>query len=303
MNSTLELLRSVIPEDRILTDEPMKKHTSFRTGGSADLFVIPETEEELSGILKSLRKNGIEHTVIGNGSNLLVSDRGYRGVVIQILSGFSGSKVRDTEIQAGGGELLSRIASAALENSLTGFEFASGIPGTAGGAMVMNAGAYGGEMKDVVRSVRVLDKDGEPLVLDNKDMGFGYRRSIIREAGYIVTGVVFSLEQGERKEILNRMEELKASRNEKQPLEFPSAGSTFKRPEGNFAGKLIMDAGLKGFSIGGARVSEKHCGFIINTGDATSDEIYKLIQTVREQVQEKYGVLLEPEVCMMGEFT
>lgn len=297
-----ESLRDIIPEERILLNEPMSKHTTFRTGGKADYFVLPETKDELSRLIRFLNEDQENYFILGNGSNLLVSDSGYRGVIIRIMNEFSDIEIKGTEIHAEAGALLSKIADTAFKNSLGGFEFASGIPGTAGGAMVMNAGAYGGEMKDVVRSVEVLTPDGEYLTLDNKEMEFSYRNSIVRKKGLIVLKVILSLEKRDPQLIQERMEELSKQRKEKQPLEFPSAGSTFKRPEGHFAGKLIMDAGLRGFSIGGAEVSEKHCGFIINKGGATSSDIYSLIKEVQKTVSGKFGVSLEPEVCMIGEF-
>ncbi|MCR4589340.1 MAG: UDP-N-acetylmuramate dehydrogenase [Lachnospiraceae bacterium] len=302
MESLSEQIKAVLPPERILINEPMNVHTTFRTGGAADLFLLPENKDELSRLIKLLKEGGKDYLIIGNGSNLLVSDRGFRGAVIQITDRFSKIKVNDTELYAGAGTLLSRIADTAMKNSLTGFEFASGIPGTAGGAMVMNAGAYGGEMKDVVKEVEVLDKEGEFITLSNSDMDFSYRRSAVREKGYTVISVTFTLQKGDRESISRTMEELSAKRREKQPLEFPSAGSTFKRPEGNFAGKLIMEAGLRGFTIGGASVSEKHCGFVVNKGGATSDDIYKVINEVQQRVQASSGIRLEPEVLMIGEF-
>ncbi len=295
-------LRDILPEERIRTDEPMDIHTTFRTGGKADLFLLPENEEELSELIKLLSGGGQEYFIIGNGSNLLVSDKGYRGVIIQITDSFSDIEVKGTEIHAGAGALLSRIADTAMKNSLTGFEFASGIPGTAGGAMVMNAGAYGGEMKDVVLRVDAVTREGRSVSLSCGEMGFAYRSSNVKRDALTVHRVIFSLSRGEEAEIRKTMEELSKKRREKQPLEFPSAGSTFKRPEGYFAGKLIMDAGLSGYSIGGAAVSEKHCGFIINKGGASSDDVYRLIKEVQSKVKERFGVSLEPEVMMIGEF-
>ena len=302
MNNTIDTIKRILPEDRILIDEPMKAHTTFRTGGTADLFLLPENAGQLTELIRLFRKEGQEFIIIGNGSNLLVSDRGYRGAVIAVTEAFSDIEISGTEIHAGAGALLSRIADAARKHSLTGFEFASGIPGTAGGAMVMNAGAYGGEMKDVVKCVEVLTPDGERVTFSNGEMDFGYRKSIVRKEGLTVLKIVFSLSPGNLEEIGAKMEELSAKRREKQPLEFPSAGSTFKRPEGHFAGKLIMDAGLSGFSVGGASVSEKHCGFIINRGNATSDDVYRLIKKVQTVVKEGSGVELEPEIMLIGEF-
>ena len=298
----LNEILNIIPEDRVCRDEPMNKHTSFRTGGPADCYIRIGSVEELSALFNLFKSTGQEYVVIGNGSNLLFSDRGYRGAVIEILSGMSSISVEGEKIMADAGTLLSKVSDAALKNSLKGFEFASGIPGTVGGAMVMNAGAYGGEMKDIVLSVRVIDKEGRSVELSNEEMDFGYRKSVIKEKGYIVTQTVFSLEKGEEAEIESRIRELSGMRREKQPLEFPSAGSTFKRPENNFAGKLIMEAGLSGLKSGGAKVSEKHCGFIINEGGATSGDIYSLIKEVQEKVFQSSGIRLEPEVMMIGEF-
>ncbi len=301
-NAVLNEVKKIIPGDRVCRDEPMNRHTSFRTGGPADIYVSIAGFDELQRLLSFLYGTGEDYVVIGNGSNLLVSDRGYRGVVIELLSGVSEISVEQNTINVQAGALLSRVSDAAMKHSLSGFEFASGVPGTVGGAMVMNAGAYGGEMKDIVSGVRVMDKKGESHLLSNEEMCFGYRSSIIREKEYVVMETRFSLINGDQEEIKEKIRDLSGRRREKQPLEFPSAGSTFKRPENNFAGKLIMDAGLAGFSRGGARVSEKHCGFIINTGSAVSDDIYSLIKEVQERVFAAYGVMLEPEVMMLGDF-
>lgn len=295
-------LAGILPESRIKTDEPMKQHTTFRTGGPADYFVMPETKEELRetvSLLKSARK---PYYIVGNGSNLLISDTGYRGTVIQIYKEMSEITVNGNVIRAQAGALLSRIAGKALESGLTGFEFAAGIPGTLGGACMMNAGAYGGEMKDVLSEVLVLTPEGEFITLSSEELEFGYRTSVIAKKGYIVLEASVLLSEGAEKEIRERMEELRKKRVSKQPLEYPSAGSTFKRPEGYFAGKLIEDAGLRGFRIGGAQVSEKHCGFVINRGDATSAEILELMRQVSARVEEQFGVVLEPEVKRLGEF-
>lgn len=239
---------------------------------------------------------------MGNGSNLLVSDKGYRGVVIQLWKNFSDIETEDNTITVKAGALLSKVAAEALEESLTGMEFASGIPGTMGGAVMMNAGAYGGEMKDIIREVTVLTREGELLTLSKEEMNFGYRTSVVKEKGYVVISAELQLRKGDREEIRKVMDELKERRVTKQPLDMPSAGSTFKRPEGYFAGKLIMDAGLRGFSVGGAQISEKHCGFVVNKGDATAADVLGLIGEVQKRVQEKFGVALEPEVKFLGEF-
>lgn len=297
-----EKLTEIIPESRVKTDEPMKLHTTFRTGGAADYFVMPETKEELKEIISVLKDAREPYYIIGNGSNLLVSDTGYRGTVIQTYRSMSGITVCGRQIRAQAGALLSKIAVRALESGLAGFEFAAGIPGTLGGACVMNAGAYGGEMKDVVSEVLVLTPEGEFLRLPSDELEFGYRSSVIARRGYIVLEALIVLSEGDKEEIREHVEELRQKRISKQPLEYPSAGSTFKRPEGYFAGKLIEDAGLRGFQVGGAQVSEKHCGFVINKENASSAEIMELIRRVSARVEEKFGVLLEPEVKRLGEF-
>ena len=289
-------------EDRLFLDEPMKKHTTFRIGGSADCFLVPENTDQVQTILQICREEEVPYFILGNGSNLLVSDQGYRGVVIQLFRNFAGIQVEGKKIHAQAGTLLSTIAAAARNASLTGFEFAGGIPGTLGGAVVMNAGAYGGEMKDVLADVTVLTKEGEILVIPAEQLEMGYRTSIVKTAGYIVLEAVISLEEGEEEKIRARMKELSDMRTSKQPLEYPSAGSTFKRPEGYFAGKLIMDSGLRGYRVGGAQVSEKHCGFVINTGDATARDVRVLMEDVKRIVYDKFGVTLEPEVKFLGEF-
>ena len=288
--------------DRVLLEEPMKRHTTFRIGGPAEVFVMPGNLEEVQRILEICRTEDLPYFILGNGSNLLVSDRGYRGVVIQLDRNFGEVKVEGTEIHASAGALLSTIAVAARRASLTGFEFAGGIPGTLGGAVVMNAGAYGGEMKDVLRKVMVMDQSGKVFEIPAEELQMGYRTSIIKTAGYIVLGAVLSLKEGNLEEIKMLTRKLSEQRTSKQPLEYPSAGSTFKRPEGYFAGKLIMDSGLRGYRVGGAQVSEKHCGFVINTGDATSEDVRSLMKHVTEIVYAKFGVTLEPEVKFLGEF-
>ena len=288
--------------DRVLLEEPMKRHTTFRIGGPAEVFVMPENLEEVQRILEICRTEDLPYFILGNGSNLLVSDRGYRGVVIQLDRNFGEVKVEGTEIHASAGALLSTIAVAARRASLTGFEFAGGIPGTLGGAVVMNAGAYGGEMKDVLRKVMVMDQSGKVFEIPAEELQMGYRTSIIKTAGYIVLGAVLSLKEGNLEEIKMLTRKLSEQRTSKQPLEYPSAGSTFKRPEGYFAGKLIMDSGLRGYRVGGAQVSEKHCGFVINTGDATAEDVCGLMKHVTETVYAKFGVTLEPEVKFLGEF-
>ena len=284
-------------------DEPMSRHVTFRTGGPADYFAAPASVRELRAVVTLCREAEKPYFILGNGSNLLVSDKGYRGVVIQVGRALGRVQTAGSLLFAGAGATLASIAARALEAGLTGLEFAAGIPGTVGGAMVMNAGAYDGEMSQVVESVDVLTKFGEEKKLGNKELKLGYRTSCILPMEYIVTGAAFSLRPGDPAGIRAKMDELAARRKEKQPLEFPSAGSTFKRPAGNFAGKLIMEAGLKGFSVGGACVSEKHCGFVVNKGGASSADIMELCRIVKERVREHSGVALELEIRLLGDFS
>ena len=281
--------------DNVKQQEPMSRHTTFRIGGPADFYLCPHSTNEVQEIVEICKEEKLPYFVLGNGSNLLVSDKGYRGVVIQLWKNFSDITVKDCCIQAKAGALLSKVAAEALEAGLTGMEFASGIPGTIGGAAFMNAGAYGGEVK-------VLDTQGEVRVLPKEELKMGYRTSIVKEKGYTVLSVELELTRGNQEEIRNTMEDLKERRTSKQPLEMPSAGSTFKRPEGYFAGKLIMDSGLRGFSVGGAQVSEKHCGFVVNKGGATAMDVLNLIREVQRRVKEQFGVDLETEVRFLGEF-
>lgn len=295
-------LTNIIEEARIYQEEPMKKHTTFRVGGNADYFVAVRNGEEIAQMIQLCQEMQMPYYILGNGSNLLVSDNGYHGLIIYIGKEMSAITVDGNCMHVQAGALLSKIGSVALQNHLAGFEFASGIPGTVGGAVVMNAGAYGGEMKDILVEVTVLTQDGDVLVLKKEELELGYRTSIIAKKGYIVLGAVIQLREGNPEDIKAKMEELKIQRITKQPLEFASAGSTFKRPEGYFAGKLIDDAGLRGFQVGGAQVSEKHCGFVINKGNATAADIVELMRQVSEKVQEQFGVTLEPEVKRLGEF-
>ena len=288
--------------DNVKQQEPMSRHTTFRIGGPADFYLCPHSTKEVQEIVEICKEENLPYFVLGNGSNLLVSDKGYRGVVIQLWKNFSDITVKDCCIQAKAGALLSKVAAEALEAGLTGMEFASGIPGTIGGAAFMNAGAYGGEMKDIIKSVKVLDTQGEVRILPKEELKMGYRTSIVKEKGYTVLSVELELAKGNQEEIRNTMEDLKERRTSKQPLEMPSAGSTFKRPEGYFAGKLIMDSGLRGFSVGGAQVSEKHCGFVVNKGGATAMDVLTLIREVQRKVKEQFGVDLETEVRFLGEF-
>lgn len=281
-------------------DEPMSAHTTLRVGGNADCYISVASETEIRDIFSLCKEEQIDYFIVGNGSNLLFSDNGFRGIIVEIGRDFSGIRLDNNIITVKAGTLLSRVSRFALENELTGLEFASGIPGTVGGAIIMNAGAYGGEMCQVVQSVKLMNHDGEIITLNNQEMEFGYRYSKAKAEGMIVIESVLELTMGDKEKIESRMNELAASRREKQPLEYPSAGSTFKRPEGYFAGKLISDCNLKGFTVGGAQVSEKHAGFVINIGGASADDVYDLIQQVEETVLRETGVQLEPEVIMVG---
>ena len=286
-----------------LTQEMLSGHTTFRVGGPADYFVAVKDTQAVQNVTALCISKQIPYYILGNGSNILAGDGGYRGVIIQFGKEMSDIEVlEDGTIRAQAGALMSKIANAAYEKALGGFEFAAGIPGSIGGAMVMNAGAYGGEMKDVVNSVTVLTKENEIRVLTNKEMEFGYRTSAVAKNGYIVLEVELKLHEASREEIKEKMDDLKNRRITKQPLEFPSAGSTFKRPEGNFAGKLIEEAGLRGFRVGGAQVSEKHCGFVINREKATAKDVTELMNEVIKRVKENSGIELEPEVKRLGEF-
>ena len=298
----IEKFNDLLGEEKVKVDEPMKRHTTFRIGGPADYFLLPSSEEELSGILKICKNEELPYFILGNGSNLLVSDEGYRGVIIQLYRNYGDITVKGNEIHATAGALLSQIAVAAKNASLTGFEFAGGIPGTLGGAVVMNAGAYGGELKDVLKEAVVMDREGNIFTVPVEKLAMGYRTSLVKTAGYLVLEVVISLKKGSQEEIRDTMKDLADRRISKQPLEYPSAGSTFKRPEGYFAGKLIMDAGLRGYQVGGAQVSEKHCGFVINKGNATAADVCRLMADVQAKVQEQFGVTLEPEVKFLGDF-
>lgn len=299
INQFSKLLLTKLPENTIYLNEPMKNYTTFRIGGPVDILVKPDSITNLSVAIKLCNEHKIPYYILGNGSNLLVADEGFRGVVIQIYTNLQEIKVEGNKVTAQAGALLSKVATKALEHSLTGFEFAHGIPGTLGGAVVMNAGAYGGEMKQVLISCDVLDQEGNIITLSNEALELGYRTSIIQKKGYIVLAATIALQEGNKEEISAHMKELMDRRKEKQPLDKPSAGSTFKRPEGHFAGKLIMDSGLKGYQIGGAMVSEKHSGFVINCGGATFKDVVALIKHVQEVVKEKYQVLLEPEVKIL----
>lgn len=297
-----EYINRYVDEADILREEPMSRHTTFRVGGEAEVFINIRSKEQLEKLVPYFKEVGIPYFIMGNGSNLLVGDKGYRGVILKLGSRMSRISVDGNRLTVQAGCLMSQIARVACEHSLTGFEFASGIPGTIGGGVVMNAGAYDGELKQIVSRVTVMNENGELLELSNADMEFGYRTSVIKKRPFTVVEVELLLMPGMQEEIAAKMEELNCRRREKQPLEYPSAGSTFKRPEGYYAGKLIMDAGLRGYSIGGACVSEKHCGFVVNKNHASAADVAEVIAEVQERVKDKFGVTLETEVIFLGDF-
>ena len=301
MSEFEEKLRKIVNEGELWVNEPMSAHTTFRIGGPADFLVTPGTAGQLKEILALCREENQPFFILGNGSNLLVGDRGYSGTMI-CLSRLSAVETEGTCIRAQAGALLSKIAREACERSLAGFEFAAGIPGSLGGAVVMNAGAYGGELKDVLVNVTVMDREGNILKKTPEELCMGYRTSSVLSEEYVVLEAEINLEKGDRRLIRARMDDLAARRREKQPLEYPSAGSTFKRPEGYFAGKLIDDAGLRGFRVGGAQVAEKHCGFVINREQATAADVMELCRRVSGAVKERFGVELEMEVKTIGNF-
>lgn len=302
MNQTfLEDLQKILQEEQYKINEPMSSHITFRAGGPADYYVRP-TVRQTGEVIALCRKWQMPWMVIGNGSNLLVGDKGIRGVVLELGRPAGAITVSGDTIRAEAGAMLSAVAHCAAEQGLAGMEFASGIPGTMGGAVVMNAGAYGGEMKDIIQSVTVLTREQETKELSLDELDLGYRHSCILKEGHIVLEAALKLKQGKREEIEQEMARLREQRVTKQPLEYPSAGSTFKRPEGYFAGKLIQDSGLRGYQVGGAQVSEKHCGFVVNKENATASDICRLIEDVQDKVEERYGVRLEPEVKFIGEF-
>lgn len=284
-----------------LEHEPLRAHTTFRIGGPARYYLVPENEEEIREALDFAREKGYSFYIIGKGSNILFCDEGYDGVIIEIGRGFDHILCReDGTVTAEAGIAMSSMAAKLAAAGLTGFEFAGGIPGTLGGGIAMNAGAYGGEIKDCIRKVKVLTPEGGIRVLDQEELQLGYRTSVIQKSSYLVLKGEFAFHKDKAEAIQARMRELNQRRRDKQPLEYPSAGSTFKRPEGFFAGKLIEDAGLKGYRVGDAQVSEKHCGFVINRGEATAADVAQLIREVQEKVKEQFGVMLEPEVRMIG---
>lgn len=285
----------------LLTNEMMSKHTTFKIGGPADMFVSVRSVEEIKALAELAAETKTPFTVIGNGSNLLVGDKGIRGLVIQIGRDFSDVSVEGNIITAQAGVLMSKLASEALKAGLTGFETLSGIPGTLGGGIFMNAGAYGGEIKNVIKNVTYMDKDGKIKTISNEECDFSYRHSIFTDGDKYILTAQIELQKGNKEEISAAMEDYNKRRREKQPLSMPSAGSTFKRPEGYFAGKLIEDSNLKGYSVGGAMISELHAGFVVNTGNATAADVMRLICDVQKTVKEKFGVELEPEVKLTGE--
>lgn len=298
---TLEFINKVIPSENILMDEPMSRHTTFRTGGPADCFIKAENVQQVQELLKFFKENEETFFVVGNGSNLLVSDSGYHGIILA-MTGLDELRIEGNRIYAGAGVLNTRIAAAARDNGLSGMEALAGIPGTIGGGMCMNAGAYGSEMKDITELVEVIDENGNLEYLSCDQMKFGYRTSAVMDLHAIVTGVYLKFFPGEKTEIEEAMADYAQRRRDKQPLEYPSAGSTFKRPEGNFAGKLIEEAELRGYSSGGAQVSEKHCGFVINRDNATAADVYQVIRHVQSTVKEIFDIELETEVILLGTF-
>ena len=299
----IEKIRAIVSPNAIIkVNEEMKNHTTFRVGGEADFLVIPYDLNDVIAIRKFTKKNNIPLTVIGNGSNLLVKDGGIRGIVLKISNVLNDIKITDTDIEVGAGLRLTKLAKLAMESSLTGIEWANGIPGTVGGAVMMNAGAYGGEMSQVILETKYLAEDGTIKTLTNEEQKFGYRTSVFtNEINGIIISVKIHLDKANIEKITEKMTDYLDRRKEKQPLEFPSAGSTFKRPQDNFAGKLIEDAGLKGYTIGGACVSDKHAGFVINKDNATAQDIISLIENVKSKVKEVSGVDLEEEVKIIGE--
>ena len=293
-------IESLFMKEECQFGAPMKEYTSFKIGGPAWLLYKPMSVESLERMLFFVKEHNLPFYIMGNGSNLLVSDEGYEGIVIQIARNLSDISIEGKTVTAQAGVLLSKLASEIYKARLTGFEFASGIPGTLGGAVYMNAGAYGGEMRDVLTKAVVLTRDGQLKEMTAETLELGYRHSRLMDTGDMVVSATLALAQGEPDLIKSMMLDLNNRRKEKQPLELPSAGSTFKRPTGYFAGKLIMDAGLRGYQIGGARVSDKHCGFVVNMGEATCEDVLNLIKHVQQEVKRQFGVDLEPEVRTLG---
>lgn len=296
----LNKLEKILDKNDIKINEPMSEHIYFKVGGPVDYLVNPKRKEQVVEIINLCRGENVPYYIIGNGSNLLVKDGGIRGVVIKLCE-LDNIEVKDNIIISECGALLSKVSEVALDNSLTGFEFACGIPGSIGGAVYMNAGAYDGEISQVIKWAEIIDGTGNLVKLSKEELKLGYRTSYVMENGFVVVSACFELKSGDKGLIKNRVNELTTRREERQPLEYPSAGSTFKRPPGYFAGKLIQDAGLKGFSIGGAAVSEKHSGFVINRDNATAKDILELITHIQATIKEKFGVELNTEVRIIGE--
>ncbi|MCR5429668.1 MAG: UDP-N-acetylmuramate dehydrogenase [Eubacterium sp.] len=296
----IEKLRQIVGEDSVKENENMANHTTFKCGGNASIYVAPNSIDELLKVLEVLGAEEYPYMVIGNGSNLLVKDSGYKGAIVEVDKKISEIDVRGEEIVVEAGAKLSKVATIAMENDLAGFEFAHGIPGNMGGAVVMNAGAYGGEMKDVLKWVKVVDQNGEIKTLENDELELGYRTSLVMKEKMIVLEACIKLELGIMGEVADVMALLMSKRKASQPLEYPSAGSTFKRPEGYYAGKLVQDAGMKGYRVGDAMVSDKHSGFVINCGNATATEVIQVIKDVQAKVKEEFGVDLETEVRIIG---
>ncbi|MGB8454179.1 MAG: UDP-N-acetylmuramate dehydrogenase [Anaerocolumna sp.] len=297
-------LKTILNDKQIMIEEPLARHTTFEIGGPVQFLVLPESISQVAAAVKLCREENIPFYIMGNGSNLLVSDNGYQGTIIKLSQAFSKISIDGERytIRAEAGVLLSKLANEIAGHSMTGFEFAAGIPGTLGGAVTMNAGAYDGEIKQTIMEAVVLDQEGNVLKLNKEELKMGYRTTIIQDKHYIVLEAAFGLVSGNKADIFHKIKELNARRREKQPLDFPSAGSTFKRPSGYYAGKLIMDSGLRGYQVGRAQVSEKHCGFVINKGGATAGEVKTLINNVIEIVNLRFGVALEPEVKFLGDF-
>ena len=299
-----EKIKEITGSGAVLEDEPMSAHTTFKIGGKVPLFCMPAAKEQIKELVKLFHDNDVSYFIMGNGSNLLVNDTGFDGVVVQLLDDYSDTEIIEEEdyftVKAQAGARMWKLGMAIADAGAAGFEFGTGIPGTIGGAVMMNAGAYGGEIKDVVDSVTVCDRQGNEKILRGEELGFGYRTSAVSKNDYVVLEVVLKLEKGDKKDIKARIDELTEKRKSKQPLDIPSAGSTFKRPEGYYAAKLIEDAGLKGLTVGGAKVSEKHAGFVVNTGNATAADVIALTDKIKEEVQKHNGVRLELEVRKLG---
>lgn len=297
----IQQLTEITDRNNILLNEPMKKHTTFKLGGPVDIFITPQSYQEVADLVKLLNNQQVPYFILGNGSNLIVRDGGIRGVVINLLDNFKNLSVDGNVITAQAGIEMKDLSAFAQQNGLTGLEFCCGIPGSVGGGVTMNAGAYIGEMSDVFKSCTVCDKNGNVFTIEKQNMDFGYRKTVIQGKGYVALEASFELKAGNKEEILKTIEELNEKRSQKQPLELPSAGSVFKRPVGYYAGKLIQDAGLRGFRIGGAAVSDKHTGFIVNVGDAATADVLAVIKHVQDTVKEKFGVSLETEVKIIGQ--